>query len=454
MTAVVFWGLIAIVVLAPLPYGAVHLWSYSLLSLLTGTVLAVWAVAAARRPGACPVEARRYAVPAALFAGVLVWVGLQACPFVPVSWHHPLWADARSALGATAVGSISLDADETLLVLMRMATFGSVFWLSMQLCRDPGRATVALWAIAIAGLAYAAYGIAVEATASGTILFSRKWAYVDALTSTLVNRNHYAVYAGLGLIVSFGLLIHEARRRGRGAFQSPARLLGSFETLGLAVFLLGASCMVIATALLLTQSRGGVAFTCIAVLFLVLLLGAGRNMGRRSTVAIVAAVSVGGGLLLAFTGEGVVVRLLTTPPSADRWTIQALTLEMIAAAPWTGHGAGTFAQLFQIFRGPDFAAISPTYTEAHSVYLEMVAEIGIVAGVAYFSAIVWLAAACVIGSRRRRRDAIVPAIAGSASLLIGLHSAIDFSAQIPGVAVTFAALLGIGFAQSWSSEER
>jgi hypothetical protein len=47
--AVSFWFFLGIVVLAPLPYGAAHVWSYSLLSILTGVALLLWAVAAALR---------------------------------------------------------------------------------------------------------------------------------------------------------------------------------------------------------------------------------------------------------------------------------------------------------------------------------------------------------------------------------------------------------------------
>lgn len=445
MISAVFWCFIAIIVLAPLPYGAVHEWAYSLLALLIGVLLAISGiVVAVRREG--QVSWRLYAVPCGLFTAVLLWIGLQACPWVPSSWHHPLWTDARAALGDPAVGAISIDPDTTLLVLMRLATYGAVFWLALQLCRDYRRANQALWAIAMAGVGYAAYGIGVQTSGSQSILLTEKWAYQTVLTSTLVNRNHYAIYAGLGLIVSFGLLIREARRKGGGAFESSSGLLRSVESLGLPAFVLVVSCLTIASALFLSQSRGGIMFTGAATIFQIALLTWSGTIGRRSAAFMFGAILAGGIILIGISGEGILLRLMSTAGSAGRGDIHALTQDIIAAAPWTGHGAGTFSQLFQIYRGEGFDPISPSYAAAHSVYLEMAAETGVIATLLYFTAIGRIALACMSGSRTRRRGAHIPTIAGASTLLIGMHSLIDFGAQIPGIAVTFAALLGIGLA--------
>lgn len=116
-----------------------------------------------------------------------------------------------------------------------------------------------------------------------------------------------------------------------------------------------------------------------------------------------------------------------------------------------GCGLGTkqqLAHLFHLYRGESFPAISPSYAAAHSVYLEMAAELGIVAAALYFAAIAWIVATCAIAVSRRRRGVHFPAIAVAASVLIGLHSTVDFGAQVPGIAITYAALLGIGYAEA------
>ncbi len=458
LTDAVFWGFLAIVALAPLPYGSVHLWSASLLSVLVGAVLAAWAAVALIRPDACPVRPRHYLAPLLLVAPVLVWIALQACPAMPARFAHPVWAEAAAALGTgTATGiapTVSLAPDATVSGLLRILTYAATFWIAMQLGADWRRASTAFWAIAAAGFAYAAYGLWAYLTQPGTILFAQKWAYQLSLTGTLVNRGHYALYAGFGLLVSFGMMIRYARRDASGAFESSIRFLHAIENLRLPVFLFLGGCLVIATALLLAQSRGGIVFTTAALVALVPLLlraegGSGGNDRRRSTAIMLAAIAAAGLLLFAVSGERFMIRALSPGESSGgRSDVYALTLRAIAAAPLGGHGIGSFPAVFHLYRDAAFPAISPVYTEAHSVYLEFASEAGIPAAVLYFSALAWIGGACLRAARRLRHHSVFPAIAAAAAVLAGLHSIFDFGLQVPGVAVTFAALLGIGYGQA------
>ncbi|HXN08330.1 MAG TPA: hypothetical protein VN860_01575, partial [Candidatus Acidoferrales bacterium] len=50
----------------------------------------------------------------------------------------------------------------------------------------------------------------------------------------------------------------------------------------------------------------------------------------------------------------------------------------------------------------------------------------------------------------RQSAATVPLVAASATVIVTLHSFVDFSMQIQAVALTWTALLGAGVAQSWS----
>lgn len=313
LTDAVFWGFLAVVVLAPLPYGSVHLWSASLLSVLVAAVLAAWAAVALIRPDASPVRPRHYLAPLLLVAPVLVWIALQACPAVPAGMVHPVWAKAGAALGGTLGPTASLAPDATVSGLLRILTYVAVFWIAMQLGADWRRASAAFWTIAAAGFAYAAYGLWAYLTQPGTILFAQKWAYQLSLTGTLVNRGHYALYAGFGLLVSFGMMIRYARRDASGAFDSSIRFLHSIENLRLPVFLFLGGCLVIATALLLAQSRGGIVFTFAALVAIVPLLlraegGSGGNDRRRSTAIVLAALAASGLLLFAVSGERFMIR--------------------------------------------------------------------------------------------------------------------------------------------------
>jgi hypothetical protein len=55
---------------------------------------------------------------------------------------------------------------------------------------------------------------------------------------------------------------------------------------------------------------------------------------------------------------------------------------------------------------------------------------------------------------RRKRDRYIPIVGVSVAALGLVHSCIDFSLQIPGFGVFFAAIVGCGLAQSIPSELR
>lgn len=450
-----FWFFLAIVVLAPLPYGSAHLWSYSLLSILTGVALLLWAGAAALRADIYAVHASRYRVPAVMLGIVLLWLLVQSSPLMPVSLHHPLWADIRAALPDQPLRStISLNPDGTPDILSRIGAYAVIFWLAMQFGRSSERAHMIYWAIAITGLLYAIYGIWAYVSGSNMILFSEKWAYQQSLTGTFVNRNHYAVFAGMGLVTSFGLAIRYLKRDASGAFDSSRRFLNSMENLSLSVFVLTGICVVTASALLLTKSRGGVLFTAVGLIMLIMLLQAGGTLRKRTSLALVGGLMALGIVTFVVSGGGLADRIAGQLFHSDRDLIHSVALKAIADAPLTGHGAGSFPALFHMYRGADFPAISPAFASAHSVYLEFAAEAGLIAAALYFGMLLLIVIRCFVGTLQRLRHQMYPAVGAATAVLLAFHSYFDFGPQIPGVSVTFAAILGVAFAQSWPSDGR
>lgn len=61
---------------------------------------------------------------------------------------------------------------------------------------------------------------------------------------------------------------------------------------------------------------------------------------------------------------------------------------------------------------------------------------------------------CARGLAKRRRSALYPSLALSASALVAAHALLDFSVEIPGIAITFATILGVGCARSLPSVEQ
>jgi hypothetical protein len=253
------WPFLILVLASPTVLGANRPLFWSALALGLGILLLLWVYAAYRTPSAAPVPFFRLGPAALPFFLAIVWALLQSVSWIPEGLKNPAWNDASEALGRTLPGSISLAPEEAATGIMRLLSYGTVLFLAIQFGYSARCRRVMLWGVAISGALYALYGILVWLDGNTSVLWMAKWAYQDSLTSTFVNRNNYATYAGLGLCTSLALVARGLVRRG---FRSNAFTL----SLALAVPL--------AAALLLSRSRGGTISTVIAVIAMILLVAA------------------------------------------------------------------------------------------------------------------------------------------------------------------------------------
>ena len=352
-------------------------------------------------------------------------------------------------LGIRLEASISADRFATGSALLRLLAFGGVFWLALQYGRDARRARRIFYSIALAGAAYAIYGLIVHLTGARMILWYPKTAYFDSLTSTFVNRNSYATYAGLGLVATTGLIIDRIGRvlaEGLPWTETARRIIT--DLVGREWLLLGAW-VAIATALVLTNSRGGFLATAGGLLTLIAAASAGSTLRVKPAIIAAALIVTAGLVFVVINGGRVLDRMENASGDfAMRASIFAKVAELTGEQPWTGSGFGTFAESFRAYRDETERVAT---ARAHNSYLENAAELGIPAAAALTAAVAMGGVLCLLGARRRRRDAIIPAMGLAATVLVGLHSIGDFSLQIPAVAATYALLLGAACAQSWRS---
>lgn len=448
----IFRTLLVVVVLAPLPLGGNRPWAWALLAVAVGLLGIGWALLAATGRCSAPLSGRRLLAAAAPFGLALGWAGLQAGSFTPPDSWHPLWAEAAAALGGGVVqGAISAAPEATWSAVMRLSCYAAVFLLAAQLGMERARAHEALAAMALAGVAYAGYGLFVYFSGSETILWLAKWAYLGDLTSTFVNRNAYGAYAGLGLVCCVAMFVHRLRQRResrRGAAEWTETLLVRAMPYLVAALTTG-------SALLLSHSRGAFLSSGLALAALIAAMTMARALAPPAALRIGVALLVIAVAAVTVNGEATLERLLETGTQAadeGRAEVYRLTLAAIADAPMTGHGLGAFQSAFRVYR--DVALPSPEdWQYAHNVYLEMAMDLGIPATLAFYAGLAAILGSCVRGLFRRRRDHVYPATALAAAALLGVHGVIDFSAQMPAIAMTLALLLGVGFAQSWSSRQ-
>ena len=450
-----FWSLTVLVLLAPIAFGAIRPWTAACLAAGVATLLVIWSLE--RLIGGRPpaVRARHVWLPLMLFAGVLAWLAIQAAPFTPAAWHHPYWAQTAALLGEDIDGTISLDPEESWFVILRLMTYGGVFWLSLQLCRSPTRARQVYYSVAVAGLVYALYGLGVNAYELDMVVWEKKEFYHGSLTSTFINRNSYATYAGLGLVCALGLLLNEFLSQREAGLGPRALLRSATEYVQRSGWLLVAAAGAITVALLLTKSRAGLASTLVGIIVLLAVPWVTGAMRLRAAAALAGFVLALGLGSFALSGEGVFSRLFEISGiEGGRDKIFVMTLNAIPDAPWRGIGAGTFEQAIPAYRTEELEIGLQYYVNrAHNSYLENALEFGIPAAAAFNLGLLLIVAHRARGIRRRRRDALFPGIGVAATVLVGVHSMFDFSLQIPAVAACYALILGAAAAQSWSSVE-
>jgi len=449
--------LLALLVWAPLPLGSNRPWSWSLLAVATALALLLWALGAALGTGTRPRAVWPVALAAATTLPVWGWAWLQTLPVASFPWlsPHPLWAEAQAAGIEGAVPMVGLDAAAGRDALMRLITYGAVFWLAWRLGADAERARRLLVTILGTIVACAGYGLFVHLAGWETIGWLPKTAYVGDVTGTFVNRNSFATYANLGVVIAVALLA-EPFLGARGLADVRRIAVEIVEQVVSRRWLLVAALAMLAMASLQSHSRGGLLSLGLTLVLLLFILFLAMRPRAMTALGVAGAGLLAGWGLLAVSGGITLERLGQIDSNYDlsdagRLTYWQISLDMVRERPWQGYGYGSFEAAFAQHRDERFG---DRVDKAHDTYVEHLVELGVPATVLLYLGPLVLFGYCLRGVFTRRRERVFALVAVGATLLVGLHALVDFSLQIPAVAVTFAALLGLGVAQATPAPKR
>ena len=449
MNAALHGCLLLLVILAPLPLGSNREWAWTLVSFAVGVIALAWILQALARPrtvftgpGAAVVTG---------FAAVCAWAWLQTVAWVPPEWKHPLWT-MLPWLAEHGGGSISLSAEGSFVALMRLISYGVVFFLAMQFGRDRELAARTFRWLAFAGFAYALYGLAAYWGELSSVLWVQDERFSDDVRSTFVNRNSYATYAGLCLLCAIAVFNRRFANRGGAAFAMPMGRAQKIESFILKSWKPLTGILLMTAALILTHSRGGF-FGALSGVLLLLHLLSRRQAGRsRLSRAVLGSAVLAAVIAFVLTSEVLLQRIDRIDIDNNaRLEVYGMAVDAVADNPLLGFGYGTFSDSFRLYRDDRLAA---HYDKAHNTYLENIFELGWPMALILFACIAWLGLRCLRGAGERGRDWEYPAAGAAATVLVGVHSLFDFSLQMPAVAITYACVLGVGYAQSFSSVDR
>ena len=439
----IFIWYLALFVWAPIPLGSNRPWSWALLEFWV-FLLALWWLAGVIRGRFDCGPILRGAWP--MLACAALWLGyvwLQLVP-LPVGLLERLSPEAArwhiaAASEAMAAAPLTLDRYATLEAACKSTAYVVFFALSLALLGNRDRIRIATYVLVISGLLQAWYG-AVDALRN----------FNGAASGTFVNRNHYAAYLVMCLSVGIGVLV--ASLSGKNSESWGWWLRSVAQWIITPKMALRLALLVMVIALVLTRSRMGNSSFFISLLAAGLI---GLALSRRATksMVILFASLIAIDLLVVGTYFGtqrVVERIAqTTAETEDRGEVAGYAFRMWTDFPVFGSGLGSFPVVFPRYSAE---ATVGTYTHAHNDYLEFAAEVGLL-GLSLLALMVLMSFAVALRAHYQRGDPLMRGLSFAAIMSIialMIHSAVDFSLQIPANALTFMFILAL----AWLSGQR
>ena len=439
--------LIAALAWGALAFGAVYPWAYWPLAAVA-VAIGVHAIIATRAWQDPRIRSLALALGAVALA---IGVQLVALPYSLIEQLSPgldrFLRDYQLAYHPASVHTLSIAPSSTLVVLVLFVAF-SVLLIGLVSAFEGMSLDWTVNQLMGLGVALVVIGVVQKAfpadTASPVVYGFWEPRHGGNPFGPFINRNHYAGWMVMAMPVVAGYacaLLAQAERPQFGGFAATLRWLMRVESSR--VILVAFCALLMATALVVTGSRSGVASLAVAILvFGVLAMRISRGGRARAKVAFYMLVI----LIVAVAWAGVdrtVGRFLVARADApSRLVAWQDTSRIIADFPWFGTGMGTYGQAMLVYQT---AGRPRMYAQAHNDYLQIMAEGGALVAVPVFVALV--IAATGIWRRLRRGDDPTTywiragAIAGLAA--IAAQSIVEFSLQMPGNAALFTVLLAI-----------
>jgi O-antigen ligase len=307
--------------------------------------------------------------------------------------------------------------------------------------------------------AYAVFAIVLALTGyRQTDLFYATPHLSEDLSGSFVSRNNFATFMGLAGIAAAARLFangSDAIIVGRGGRRLMTSAMNYSFGRGAPLLVVMILCLACVVA---SASRAGFAATMcgLAALAIASLFVAHHQTSRRWAGFAAVAVLLPLLILVVLNGDTLGSRLgllFDTGKAADvvRLDLWDAARRMIADAPWLGLGLGTFQDAYPFYATKVYPYIMD---KAHCDYLEFAAGVGLPAAVAWWAAMFWVFVQFVRGIRVRHRNRVYCLVAIATSVQIAIHSSVDFSLQLPSVALIYAVLVGIGVAQSMPTQAR
>jgi O-antigen ligase len=392
------------------------------------------------------VQVNALIVPSVLFGLVVGWGLLQLSGWTPKEWESPIVAAPTIGL-VDAHQAITVDISQQWTALMRLLTYAGVFMLAAVLGSYASDARQILASIVVVATLTTLYSmVAAAVNSQSRITGLSLWVPAEEFfTGSFINSNNYADYAGLAAMAALILAFRPGSRQ-ESRESSTERWRRRLAVLSGKSGLWFALAITLFVGVLLSGSRAGLVSLVLALMTMIAFYA--RGITRTAFILLLPLVILVLVILIP-AGDRLIEKTMRLE-GIDRGALYQVTIGAIALRPMIGWGMNSYEELYSVFQP---AGLIGNYDKAHNTYLELAFDFGIPAACALVLAVVWIVWRCFIGFATRGRDRELAALGVFGSVLVGFHSLFDFGLQVPAVTCTYLAILGVAWAQSWSSRQ-
>jgi O-antigen ligase len=387
-------GLCALFVITVLAYGAVEVWSQSLLEVAAGFLFVVWAVIAFRNRT------------------------------MTITWNPLCWP----LLGLLAFGLVQLIFRVTLypfltrVELLKLIAYIVVFFLCTQAFRERQDLTLLAWLLMFLCFGVSLFGIVQRFTSEGTIYWFQKLTLGGDPFGPFVNRNHFAGFAELTVPVGLALMIFRGLQRDMFPLASVLTIIP-------------------VGALILSGSRGGIVGFVFQLVVLGLMARSRKRGAEPARLAALALVGFAAIALIGWLGASKVIERFSTLHPGDitlsrRATMVRGAARVFISHPIAGCGLGSLVAVYPRFETFYDGLV---VDHVHNDYMELLAEMGLVGGL-FGGAFLWILfrdARKGFAAEQGHFSRAVHAAGITAVCGLLLHSLVDFNLHIPSNALLF-----------------
>jgi putative inorganic carbon (HCO3(-)) transporter len=356
-----------------------------------------------------------------------------------------LYSSAAGAVDAQLrFHSLSLDFFQTATKFLEYAAYFMIYVVLVNSIPSSRYYRIVLIAFLISALFQATYGFTEFISGHQHIFAYKKQVNDDVATGTFINRNHYATYLEMSIPILLAVMIGHLDIPKRPNVRLSAKINQVLKTEGGKVLLFLLILVSVFASIVSSLSRSGIVFTAVTSIAFLLLYGQTKTGLSRPVIK----------GALCFLIVAVLSAILWDPlysrfadisqeftAERARLFLYRDTTRIFFDFPFIGTGAGTFMQVFPMYRS---FVTNDIYRYAHNDYLQFFSEAGI-------GALLLLLA--LLRQFYRRLSRILSRTSGHVVLLqigafcallsLALHSLTDFGIQIPAIAMTGIAISSI-----------